>query len=274
MDHRWRLEVGVGWDNSLAGNINSGAIGTLNDQVVVVLPNSVLRRVRDRVPPALRRRLPDRRSHGSARRVHLPGPGRRPHADGRFRHLQPLRAVRPVPDVRSRRGLQALLRRRPTVRPYLDGDLRARLHLRDRCRAVGAGRQLHRARHGLLPATAGPSPSGATPACSGSCRTASEPTASSGCDGRRACPRSTISRAPASRRSTTTARGGRCRSCSACGCGSNQRRRGASQGGTSRRRGQIDAHRRAPRSRRINRDTVAFGACPPAALAWYHRIRS
>jgi len=40
MDHRWSFEVGVGWDNSLAGNINSGAIGTLNDQVVVILPHS------------------------------------------------------------------------------------------------------------------------------------------------------------------------------------------------------------------------------------------
>jgi hypothetical protein len=40
MDRRWSAEVGIGWDNSLAGNINSGGIGTLNDQVVVVLPNS------------------------------------------------------------------------------------------------------------------------------------------------------------------------------------------------------------------------------------------
>ena len=40
MDHRWSAEVGIGWDNSLSGNINSGGIGTLNDQVVVVLPNS------------------------------------------------------------------------------------------------------------------------------------------------------------------------------------------------------------------------------------------
>ena len=40
MDHRWSAEVGLGWDRSVSGNINTGAIGTLNNQVVVVLPNS------------------------------------------------------------------------------------------------------------------------------------------------------------------------------------------------------------------------------------------
>lgn len=40
MDYRWSVDVGLGWDNSLSGNINSGAIGTLNDQVTVILPNS------------------------------------------------------------------------------------------------------------------------------------------------------------------------------------------------------------------------------------------
>jgi opacity protein-like surface antigen len=40
MDYRWSFDVGLGWDNSLSGNINSGAIGKLNDQVAVVLPNS------------------------------------------------------------------------------------------------------------------------------------------------------------------------------------------------------------------------------------------
>ena len=40
MDYRWSFDVGLGWDNSISGNINSGAIGALNDQVTVVLPNS------------------------------------------------------------------------------------------------------------------------------------------------------------------------------------------------------------------------------------------
>ena len=40
MDHRWSVEVGIGWDNSLSGNINSGAIGKLDGQVAVILPNS------------------------------------------------------------------------------------------------------------------------------------------------------------------------------------------------------------------------------------------
>jgi hypothetical protein len=40
MDYRWSFDVGLGWDNSLSGNINSGASGKLNDQVVVVVPNS------------------------------------------------------------------------------------------------------------------------------------------------------------------------------------------------------------------------------------------
>lgn len=40
LDHRWSAEVGLGWDNSLSGNINSGAIGELDGQTVVVTPNS------------------------------------------------------------------------------------------------------------------------------------------------------------------------------------------------------------------------------------------
>jgi len=40
MDQRWSIDVGLGWDVSLSGNINSGAIGTLNGQAVVVTPNS------------------------------------------------------------------------------------------------------------------------------------------------------------------------------------------------------------------------------------------
>jgi hypothetical protein len=40
MDYRWSVDVGMGWDNSISGNINSGAIGKLNDQVTVILPNS------------------------------------------------------------------------------------------------------------------------------------------------------------------------------------------------------------------------------------------
>lgn len=39
LDHRWSIDVGLGWDNGISGDINSGAIGTLNDQVVVILPN-------------------------------------------------------------------------------------------------------------------------------------------------------------------------------------------------------------------------------------------
>jgi hypothetical protein len=40
MDYRWSADVGLGWDNSLSGNINSGAIGKLDGQTVVVTPNS------------------------------------------------------------------------------------------------------------------------------------------------------------------------------------------------------------------------------------------
>ncbi len=39
-ERRWSFDFGVGWDTNLAGNINSGAIGVLQDQAVVVLPNS------------------------------------------------------------------------------------------------------------------------------------------------------------------------------------------------------------------------------------------
>ena len=40
LDYRWSFDVGLGWDNSLSGNINSGAIGNLDGQVAVVTPNS------------------------------------------------------------------------------------------------------------------------------------------------------------------------------------------------------------------------------------------
>ena len=38
--HRWSLDFGLGWDKSISGNINSGAIGTLNGQSVVFLKNT------------------------------------------------------------------------------------------------------------------------------------------------------------------------------------------------------------------------------------------
>jgi hypothetical protein len=38
-EYRWSVEAGVGWDNSISGNINSGAIGTLNGQTTVIVRN-------------------------------------------------------------------------------------------------------------------------------------------------------------------------------------------------------------------------------------------
>ena len=35
----WSVDFGIGWDNGISGNINSSAIGTLNDQAVVILKN-------------------------------------------------------------------------------------------------------------------------------------------------------------------------------------------------------------------------------------------
>jgi opacity protein-like surface antigen len=35
----WSVDFGLGWDNSISGNINSGAIGTLNGQATAILPN-------------------------------------------------------------------------------------------------------------------------------------------------------------------------------------------------------------------------------------------
>jgi hypothetical protein len=37
---RWSVEFGMGWDNSISGNINSSGIGTINNQAVVILKNS------------------------------------------------------------------------------------------------------------------------------------------------------------------------------------------------------------------------------------------
>ena len=35
----WSFDFGLGWDNSISGNINSGAIGTLNGQATAILRN-------------------------------------------------------------------------------------------------------------------------------------------------------------------------------------------------------------------------------------------
>ena len=36
----WSFEVGVGWDNGIAGHINSSGIGAINDQAVVITSNT------------------------------------------------------------------------------------------------------------------------------------------------------------------------------------------------------------------------------------------
>ncbi len=38
-DSRWSADIGLGWDNGISGNINSSAIGTLNNQTVAILKN-------------------------------------------------------------------------------------------------------------------------------------------------------------------------------------------------------------------------------------------
>lgn len=37
---RWNVEVGVGWDNGISGNINSSGVGQINNQTVVITQNS------------------------------------------------------------------------------------------------------------------------------------------------------------------------------------------------------------------------------------------
>ena len=39
-ESKFSAEFGIGWDNGITGNINSSAIGTLNNQVVVITKNS------------------------------------------------------------------------------------------------------------------------------------------------------------------------------------------------------------------------------------------
>ncbi|HEX5213856.1 MAG TPA: hypothetical protein VFV98_00255 [Vicinamibacterales bacterium] len=39
-EKRWSVDFGIGWDNTISGNVNSGAIGVLNDQTVVILKNT------------------------------------------------------------------------------------------------------------------------------------------------------------------------------------------------------------------------------------------
>ena len=40
LDYRWSVEFGMGWDNTISGNINSGGYGKINGQDVVILKNS------------------------------------------------------------------------------------------------------------------------------------------------------------------------------------------------------------------------------------------
>ena len=36
---KWSIDVAIGWDNSISGNINSSTIGNINNQTVVILTN-------------------------------------------------------------------------------------------------------------------------------------------------------------------------------------------------------------------------------------------
>ena len=38
-DTKWNIDVGIGWDNSISGNINSSTIGSINNQTTVILTN-------------------------------------------------------------------------------------------------------------------------------------------------------------------------------------------------------------------------------------------
>ncbi len=40
LDQRWTFDFGLGVEHTFSGNVNSGSIGTLNNQAVVVIPNS------------------------------------------------------------------------------------------------------------------------------------------------------------------------------------------------------------------------------------------
>ena len=39
-ESKWSAEFGVGWDNSISGNINSSAIGSINNTAVVITKNT------------------------------------------------------------------------------------------------------------------------------------------------------------------------------------------------------------------------------------------
>jgi len=56
-DYRWSVDFGIGFDNSISGNINSGAIGTLNNQAVVITKNKyedVIRSLQPMLPTGVR----------------------------------------------------------------------------------------------------------------------------------------------------------------------------------------------------------------------------
>ena len=70
--NKWSAEFGIGFDNSISGNINSGAIGTLNNQTTVITKNSYERCLWHRPRTPVRRWLHAQWRHGTERHVYVP----------------------------------------------------------------------------------------------------------------------------------------------------------------------------------------------------------
>ena len=172
-DRRWSVDFGIGWDNSVSGNINSSTIGSANGQTVVVLTNKYEEvygtGLHFRVGGGYKLNPSDR----GAGDLDHPGARRRP------RHARRLRCE---PAVRGLHGLREHLarfwpaplresRHHPaSVRRRLD---RHRVHQRDRRRARGAASQPAAQTRTTSTRTRPRSPGRSRAGCSGRSRIAS-----------------------------------------------------------------------------------------------------
>ena len=184
-------------------------------------PEEQLRgRLRHRPAFPVRRRLHVRRRSRSAGHVHVPVARRRPDADGRHRHVESLRAVPGLSELRARLRAAAVRR---TLKPGSAPTAKARSGSRSSTRPtsflVAPGANL-RATPPTSTTGRRRSPWAATSAC---CSRSSRTSGSSARLGLRwvsGMSGSTAWKARVSRPSTTRARAGRCRSWSACARGS------------------------------------------------------
>ena len=122
-DTPWSAEFAIGWDNSISGNINSSGIGTLNGQTVVVTKNTY----DDVYGTGLHIRFGGGYLLDDFTEVRATFSFQSLDADlapmGDIGDVAPVRAVRRLPELRSRCRVAAVRRFQARLRAYGEGTL-------------------------------------------------------------------------------------------------------------------------------------------------------